>query len=67
MNVKYPDVTVDLSGGVDGNAFAIIQKVKRAIRREHGDDAAEEYAKEARLSTSYDALIQHTMATVNVE
>ena len=66
MKVKYPDVTVTLSGE-DGNAMAIIGRVRRAIRRAHGEEAAAEYAAEARQSLSYDALIQHAMSTVNVE
>ena len=32
MNIKYPDVQVQLSGE-DGNAFAIIGRVQQALRR----------------------------------
>jgi len=31
-NIRYPDVHVDLSGE-DGNAFAIIGRVSKALRR----------------------------------
>jgi hypothetical protein len=71
MKVKYPDVTVTLSSGADGNAdgnaYGIIAAVRRGISRVHGPEAASAYEQEARLSTSYDALIQHAMRTVNVE
>jgi hypothetical protein len=65
MAPKYPDITVQLSEE-DGNAFAIIGRVARAIRREHGDEAASAYSAEAMNAPSYDALLQHAMQTVDV-
>lgn len=64
-NVKYPNVTVKLIGE-DGNAFAIIGAISRALRREVSADAAQQYQKEATSCTSYDELLQHAMSTVEV-
>ena len=78
FEVKYPNVTVQLSGE-NGNAFAIIGAVSKALKRAYrGDDpqfetnqeaheAAAAYRAEAMASESYDALLQHAMKTVNVE
>lgn len=66
MNVRYPDVTVHLSSGVNGNAFVIVGVVARAIGREVSREAADEYRREALSSESYDALLAHAMSTVNV-
>ena len=66
MTVKYPDVTVHLSSGVDGNAFAVIAAVARAIQRGVSSEAANAYRREALDSESYDALLRHAMSTVNV-
>lgn len=74
--VKYPEIEAELVGG-DGNAFAIIGGVSKAIKRqgvssgtfetqEEAYAAAAEYSKEAMESESYDALLQHAMRTVNV-
>lgn len=63
--VKYSDVKVDLSN-VNGNAVSIMMAVSKGIRRVHGEQAAKEYREAARASTSYDALIQHAMDTVDV-
>jgi hypothetical protein len=64
-SVKYPDVTVQLTG-VDGNAMLIVGRVAKAIRRVHGNEAATAYVNEA-TSGSYDDLLQVTMRTVEVE
>lgn len=63
---KYPDVTVQLSSGVNGNAHSIMAAVARGIRRIHGYQAAEDYRTEAMESESYDALLRHARGTVNV-
>lgn len=43
-DIRYPDVVVQLTGE-DGNAFAILGTVGRALRQAgHGDDAAEFFA-----------------------
>lgn len=65
MDVKYPEVTVKLSGR-DGNAFAIIGRIEKALRREVDAEAAAKYVEEAMTSDSYDALLRHAMRTVNV-
>lgn len=64
--VKYPEVTVQLTGR-DGNAFAIMGAVKREMRRANlSPDQIQEYLDEAR-SGDYDHLLQVTMKYVNVE
>lgn len=65
-DIKYPNITVRLIG-TDGNAFAIIGKVARALRREAGPDAAAEFQAAALSSGSYDELLQLCIRTVNVE
>jgi hypothetical protein len=64
--VQYPDITVQLSGS-DGNAFAIIGNVARAIQRAKGREAADEYRTAAMACGSYDELLVHAMRTVDVE
>lgn len=63
--VRYPDVTVQLSGQ-DGNAYAIIGSVGQAIRRAHGQQAADDWARRAMDSASYDALLVAAMSEVHV-
>lgn len=64
--VKYPEVTVTLSGE-DGNAFNLLGRVSRAIRDHEGVVAAAKFLAEADSCESYDELIQLAMRTVNVE
>jgi hypothetical protein len=62
---KFPEVTVQLTGE-DGNAFAIMGAVTKAMRRA-GIDAAEiEAYRTESMSGDYDHLLQTAMATVNV-
>ena len=64
MDVKYPDIEVQLSGE-DGNAYAIIGAVSRALR--HADVPWEErdrFRKEA-MSGDYDHVLQTAMAWVS--
>lgn len=64
-DVKYPDVTVQLSGE-DGNAFAILAAVQRALRRAGIDeDEVSAFLTEAK-SGDYDHLLQTAMAWVEV-
>ena len=63
--VQYPDVHVQLSGE-DGNAFAIMGAVAKAIRKQVGSAEATQYQSDAMSSESYDALLVHAMNTVNV-
>lgn len=62
---KYPDVTVRLTGE-DGNAFAIMGAVSKALRQAGHGDAVNGYMAEA-MSSDYDHLLQTTMAYVEVE
>lgn len=64
-DVKYPDVHVTLVGE-DGNAFAILGRVRRALVREVDEDAADAYYTEA-TSGDYDHLLRVTMLTVVVD
>ena len=64
MEPLYPDVEVQLTGE-DGNAFAIMGAVTRALRRAGYSDKIEEYQKEA-TSGNYDNLLQVTMKWVTV-
>ena len=66
MSVKFPEVTVELLDQ-DGNAFAIIGKTTKAMRRA-GVEAEDIAAyRDAAMSGDYDHLLQVTMQTVNVE
>jgi hypothetical protein len=71
---RYPDITVQLSGE-DGNAFAILSRVKRELRRgllADGDYTAGEIANEVRLfceqatEGDYNHLLQTCMRWVDV-
>ena len=65
MNPKYPDIKVTLVGEA-GNAFAILGKVSRALRRGGvPQDEVNKYTGEA-MSGDYDKLLQVTMAWVSV-
>ena len=62
---KYPDVEVQLVGD-DGNAFAIMARVQRALRQ-HGvpKQAIDEYLNES-TSGDYDHLLYTTSQWVTV-
>lgn len=63
--IKHPEIEVELIGN-DGNAFAIMGNVSRALRR--GGVPAEEvkeYQAEC-MAGDYDHLLQTTMKWVNV-
>lgn len=66
MKPKYPHVQVQLSGE-DGNAFMIIGRVRKALRRA-GIDSAEcdKFSKEA-ASGDYDNVLQTAMRWVSTE
>ena len=59
------DITVKLIGE-DGNAFAILGKVRKALKRGGYGNLIAEYTKEA-TSGDYDNLLRVTMEYVNVE
>jgi hypothetical protein len=65
VNTKYPEIEVELTGG-DGNAFAVMGAVQRAMRRhpEAKNDIAE-FQKEA-MSGDYDHLLMTCMEYVTV-
>ena len=59
MDVKYPDITVQLAG-VDGNAFSILGRAQQALRRgDVPEGQVKEFMAEA-ISGDYD----HLLATV---
>lgn len=65
MTSRYPEVEVELIGH-DGNAFAILGKAMRALRRAGvEEETVEEYRKEATLA-GYDNLLAVTMEWVEV-
>jgi hypothetical protein len=64
-DVKYPDVSVQLTGK-DGNAYSIIGEVNRALRRGGHVDALETFMAEATGAKSYGEFLQVVMRTVNV-
>lgn len=65
MDVKFPDVKVRLVGE-DGNAYAIMGRVRSALRAAGVSQSdIEVYTHEA-MSGDYDNLLQVTMRTVNV-
>lgn len=64
--VKYPHVTVKLIGG-DGNAFAILGAVQRALRRAGvPQEEIQTFLDEAKAG-DYDHLLGVVMQTVEVE
>ena len=64
MAVKYPEVEVQLTG-TDGNAFAVLGKVAKALRRAGHGDAVDAFASEA-TSGDYNHLLATAMEWVNV-
>jgi len=63
---KYPDVTVDLIGN-NGNAFAILGQVTKALRHANIDpDEIKQFQTEA-MSGDYDKLLQTCMKWVEIE
>ena len=64
-DVKYPQVTVALSGQ-DGNAMMIIGRVRAALRRARvTSDQINAFTDEA-MSGDYDKVLQTAMRWVNV-
>ncbi len=63
--VLAPDVTVQLTGE-DGNAFSIIGRVRKALKRAGYTDLATKFLEET-TSGDYDHLLQTCMKYVNVE
>jgi hypothetical protein len=66
MIPKYPDITVTLVG-TDGNAFAVLGKVSRALRQAGvSDDERQAFMAEA-TAGDYDHLLQTIMRWVEVD
>lgn len=65
MEVKYPEVNVPLVGE-DGNAFSILGRVSRIMKRNGLHDQWSEFHKEA-TSGDYDNLLRTVMAWFAVD
>ena len=63
--IMYPQVTVQLTGQ-DGNAFAIITRVRAAIDVTVGRDEGMAWQVGAMMCSSYDELLALAMETVTV-
>ena len=65
MQVKYPDIEVELSGQ-DGNAFAIVGAVTKAMRSHKvPNDEIDAFRQEA-MSGDYDNLLRTALQWVSV-
>lgn len=64
-DVKYPAVEVQLTGE-DGNAFAIMGAVAKALRRHGVSDAEVKAYQDESMSGDYDNLLQTAMRWVSV-
>ena len=63
--VKYPEIEVQLTGN-DGNAFAIMASVRKALKRAGvSADEVAEYTKQSQ-SGDYDNLLRVAMSWVTV-
>lgn len=63
--VKYPEIEVQLTGN-DGNAYAIMGAVRRALKRAKvSADEIDEYMKQS-MSGDYDNLLRVAMSWVTV-
>ena len=66
IEVKYPRVTVNLSG-TDGNVFSLMGKVLNALRRAQISPAERDKFREEIMSASdYDHALRIVLAWVNV-
>jgi hypothetical protein len=66
MKPKYPNITVQLTG-TDGNAFALIGKVTRELRRNKiPREEIDAFAADA-MSGDYDHVLQTCLNTVSVQ
>ena len=63
--VKYPDIEVQLSGE-DGNAFAVMGRVTRELRRAGLSEDEREAFREEAMSGNYDHLLRTCMKWVTV-
>jgi hypothetical protein len=65
MMPKYPEVTVELIGE-DGNAFAILGTVARAMKKAGVPTEAVDRFKREAMAGDYDHLLRTVMDTVDV-
>jgi len=66
MDPRFPDIKVTLVGE-DGNAFAILGRVRKALQRANVQrHLVDEYHREATMG-DYDHLLATTLAWVTVE
>ena len=65
MEPKFPEVKVQLTGE-DGNVFAVIGAVSKALRRAGKAQEANDFSKAAMSCGSYDEVLQLCMKTVEV-
>lgn len=65
MTKKYNDIYVPMVGE-DGNALAIIGRVRQAVKKAYGREEAEKVAKEMMKSESYDQVVGYVIANFKV-
>lgn len=65
QEVKYPNIKVQLSGE-DGNAFVVIGRTTRALRRAGVPDAEVDAFRDEAMAGDYDHLLQTAMRWVDV-
>lgn len=65
MDVKYPEIEVQLTGQ-DGNAFAIMGAVRKALRRAGISKEEQDAFTAEATSGDYDDLLQTAMRWVDV-
>jgi hypothetical protein len=66
MVPKYPDITVQLTN-TDGNAFAVLGRVLRALRQAGVPEAERQAFQREATSGDYDALLQTVLRWVAVD
>lgn len=64
-NVKFPEIEVELVG-TDGNAFALMGRVAKALRRHGVDEDEIDAMRDECMSGDYDHLLQTLMEWVSV-
>lgn len=64
MNIEKPVVQLSEE---DGNVFAIMGRVSKALKRAGQPEKAKEFVDKARKSESYDAVLRLCMEYVEVE
>jgi hypothetical protein len=64
--IKYPNITVQLTGE-DGNAFAVIGRVRQALKRAGVPSAEVTLFSDEAMSGDYDNVLTTAMKWVNVE